>query len=308
MIVNISTVITALTAACQQLPPAGSKVSIDGGYGGLFQHNLVNITSPVNTSIPVYTPPPAGALSLGGKVGIALGGLVALLILTGCTIVCVGKRRRRAHLRRLTEKNQSLMQHSEPVPRWKEYSSPGSESNKAFMPPGNQHWPVSAVDDSPQSSREGDYVFSTYQSTYASPVSPMNSAGAAPMPLAPGQFAPVPIPLPYDLNTRTRRGSEVSTPGSAGGGNAIEMNQIRRTSSMASSIAARNARMAPVIREPVPVLVRMSSKSLPLRAAMEQAEAREREREDLKGRGVAHVHESEDVERDGAASPPGMAL
>ena len=113
--------------------------------------------------------------------------------------------------------------------------------------------------------------------------------------------------MPYDVNSRTRRGSEVSSPGSAGGVetrnlmemNQIEMNQIRRTSSMASSIAARNAKRAPVIREPVPALMRHDS--LPLRQQTEAAEEREKE----KARKEAQIRETDG---DGSVSPPGTAV
>ena len=104
---------------------------------------------------------------------------------------------------------------------------------------------------------------------------------------------------------------------------------------MASSIAARSARQAPIIREPVPVLMRTRSNELPLRQATEIAEKREQEEEKMKMReetqdvqaevvqaeeAQAEKSQAEEVQtekvqaeeelqdREGAISPPGTAI
>ena len=86
---------------------------------------------------------------------------------------------------------------------------------------------------------------------------------------------------------------------------------------MASSIAARSARQAPIIREPVPVLMRTRSNELPLRQATEMAERQEQEKEKMKATeeaqdvqvDVRDVQVEEELQdREGAISPPGTAV
>lgn len=236
-----SSVIIALTAGCQQQPASGKKISIQGG---LFQSTLVNITNPTNSTIPTYYSPPSGPLSLTAKVGIAVGAIVGILLVLGCFIVWRGKRRRRAHLKKLARAS-----YRAPDPVWmqKELNSPESETSRAFMSPDNQRW-QGGNDDSPMSTRGSERVFSPYVSQYTSPTSPEGG----------NQFPPVPIPLPYD-----QRGSktdvrqmepELRNP------NAIEMNQIRRTSSFST----------PIIRAPVPVAVRQPSPEEPTALSSEK--------------------------------------
>ena len=101
------------------------------------------------------------------------------------------------------------------------------------MAPDNQRW-QGGNDDSPMSARGSERVFSPYVSQYTSPTTP--EGGNA--------YPPVPIPLPYD-----QRGSKTDvrhTEQELGSPDSIEMNQIRRTSSF----------KAPIIKAPVPVIVR----------------------------------------------------
>jgi hypothetical protein len=235
-----SSVIIALTAGCEQEPTAGSQISIQGS---LFQSTLVNITTPTKSSIPTYYSPPSGPLTLTAKVGIAVGGLVLILLITGCFIVCRGKRRRRAHLKQLARTN-----YRAPEPAWmqKEWNSPESETSRGFMAPDKQRW-QGGNDDSPMSTRGSERVFSPYVSQYTSPTSP--EGGNA--------YPPVPIPLPYD-----QRGSKTDvrhTEQELGNPDAIEMNQIRRTSSF----------KAPIIKTPVPVIVREPSPEEPTASSSE---------------------------------------
>ncbi len=230
----------ALTAGCEQQPAAGSQIHLDGS---LFQSTLVNITNPTNSTIQAYYSPPSGPLTLAAKVGIAVAALVGILLITGCFIICRGKRRRRAHLKQLARTNGRA-----PEPAWmqKEWNSPGSETSRAFMAPDNQRW-QGGNDDSPMSARGSERVFSPYVSQYTSPTSPEGS----------NQFPPVPIPLPYDqrgISTDVRQTEEeLRDP------NAIEMNQILRRSSF----------QAPTIRAPVRVIVREPSAKEPIASSSE---------------------------------------
>ncbi|OAA60435.1 hypothetical protein SPI_05559 [Niveomyces insectorum RCEF 264] len=94
----ITNFITILDAACAQMPAPGATLSLQGSTP--FSTVPLNVTTPSPTPLYTYTPDHA-AIPLGGKVGIAIAGVVLLLSLAGCTIVCVGRRRRRAYLRRL---------------------------------------------------------------------------------------------------------------------------------------------------------------------------------------------------------------
>jgi hypothetical protein len=236
-----SLVIIALTAGCQQQPAVGHQISIQGS---LFQSTLINITNPINNTLPTYYFPPSGSLTLTAKVGIAVGALVGILLVTGCFIVCRGKRRRRAHLKKLAHAS-----YRAPEPAWmqKEWNSPESETSRAFMAQDNQRW-QGGNDDSPMSARGSERVFSPYVSQYTSPTSPKGG----------NQFPPVPIPLPYD-----QRGSTTDvrqTEQEMRITNAIEMNQIRRTSSF----------KAPIIKAPVQVVVRQPSPEEPTASSSEK--------------------------------------
>ncbi|KAF6845142.1 lpxtg-domain-containing protein [Colletotrichum musicola] len=89
-----------LDAGCQQRPEPGKTVSVEGSP---FSKTRVNITdpTPTNTYVPNYDD---GPVSLGGKVGIAIGGVILILAVAGFCVVWNGKRRRRAFLKRLEMK------------------------------------------------------------------------------------------------------------------------------------------------------------------------------------------------------------
>ncbi|KAF4585759.1 centromere/microtubule binding protein cbf5-like protein [Ophiocordyceps camponoti-floridani] len=76
--------VTVLEAGCEQKPEPGIGVGISGS---VFSHDWVNVSAPS----PTATVNPAwfdqGQLGLGGKVGIAVGSLVAVLIVAGCVVV-----------------------------------------------------------------------------------------------------------------------------------------------------------------------------------------------------------------------------
>lgn len=86
----------ALNGACQQQPIPGHIVSLQGS---LFSTTAVNITSPTATPNGTYTPSNA-KITLGAKIGIAVGGIIILLAIAGACIIWRGRRRRRSFLLR----------------------------------------------------------------------------------------------------------------------------------------------------------------------------------------------------------------
>jgi hypothetical protein len=107
-----------------------------------------------------------GPLTLGGKVGIAVGGFIALLILAGAGIICKGRRRRKAFLRSL----QANMPQMGPNPGgWP--SMPMSHDTGET--PISQR-PLRNWDDSPvtmNTEKNFPRYFSPYSSQFSSPVS-----------------------------------------------------------------------------------------------------------------------------------------
>ncbi|KAI8273902.1 hypothetical protein K4K59_010626 [Colletotrichum sp. SAR11_240] len=172
---HVSRVMTILDAGCQQKPDPGQTVSVEGSP---FSKTSVNATdpTPTNTYVPNYN---SGPISLGGKVGIAIGGVVLILALTGFCIVWNGKRRRRAFLKKLEMKQKG------PANGW---PSPLSPLNVAGLngTPLSQR-PLRSWDDTPSTTRPHRYwdesplspqgeknfprYFSPYSSQYNSPVS-----------------------------------------------------------------------------------------------------------------------------------------
>lgn len=172
--------LTTLNAGCLQQPTPGNTVSIEGS---LFSETFVNITSPSATPLP-YTGR-AGGLTLGAKVGIAVGAVLVLLFTTGCCIVCIGRRRRR----RALAKHQTETGYA----NWIAAKQAGNPDVPPSMSTGNmsaggfhdspqsqrplfqgQSWgaPMSAIDDASPASAMGEKVyFSPYSTHYNSPVS-----------------------------------------------------------------------------------------------------------------------------------------
>jgi hypothetical protein len=153
-------VITTLDAGCQQQPIPGKTVSIEGD---IFSRDKVNVTEP--TAVP--TLPPDYFTNIGfplaAKVGIAIGAVVLILFVAGCWIICNGKRRRRAYLRRI----ETIHAHR----AW-----PTDTHGEMFETPLSQK-PLRSWDDSPMSAHTattGTFpprYFSPYSSQYNSPVS-----------------------------------------------------------------------------------------------------------------------------------------
>lgn len=179
---------TALSASCQQKPKDGKRLGIDGS---VFSPTPVNITDPLASSNAIASTfsPASGPLTLGAKIGIAVGCILVFLILLGCFIVRRGKRRRRAVLAAYAQHPGGMEQ----VPKWKEPTndSPQSMSSNAFMTkPSNYQWQRGGADESPASVTSAGQYFSPYTSQHASPVSPGQRGAAA-------EWGNVPIPKPY---------------------------------------------------------------------------------------------------------------
>lgn len=158
----LSNYLTMLDAACQQKPGNGSTISIQGSP---FASTPVVITEPS----PTYATVPApdyGPVSLGARVGIAFGGLAFLLVIAGFCIVCNGKRRRRAFLRDLEQRNGGQ--------GWPHPKARYGNNGDMLETPASQK-PLTGWDESPISAHTETTAvpryFSPYNSNYNSPVS-----------------------------------------------------------------------------------------------------------------------------------------
>ncbi|KAK3377794.1 centromere/microtubule binding protein cbf5-like protein [Podospora didyma] len=174
--------LTLLDAGCRQQPAHGSTLSVQNSP---FGETPVVITTPQ----PTYAMTPApdfGPVSLGARVGIAFGGLAAILFILGVCIVCNGKRRRRAFLKDL-EKRHAQQGWPNPNANHPNVRFAGAEmfetpvSQKALR--GWDESPVSAATEATE--RTMPRYFSPYQSQYNSPVSatdggPSNAANSWP--------------------------------------------------------------------------------------------------------------------------------
>ncbi|PBP16600.1 LPXTG-domain-containing protein [Diplocarpon rosae] len=171
--IYLTNFVTTLDAACQQQPAAGQKVNI---AGNLFSTTLVNVTSGVSTPANSYQARRHHGLTLGAKVGVAVGALVAVLAITGFCIVWRGKRRRRAFL--LKHQQQSGYSDWVAQQRAASTSAPTPRSGGFFDSPQSQRplvssapWARGPDDESPASAAgEQAYHFSPYSSHYSSPL------------------------------------------------------------------------------------------------------------------------------------------
>lgn len=131
--------------------------------GEPFSTIPINITAP--SQAPLFTiVPEASHISLGGKVGIAIGGIAGLLALAGCGIVCNGRRRRKKYLRKLQAKNTE-----------KGWPTPSAGGADMFETPSSQKPLRGGWDDSPVSAAAEKplprYVSPYSTNAYNSPVS-----------------------------------------------------------------------------------------------------------------------------------------
>ncbi|KAH8821720.1 hypothetical protein F5884DRAFT_100479 [Xylogone sp. PMI_703] len=169
--------VTVLEAGCDQKPNPGSLLSIQGT---VFSNIPVNITTPGLT--PSGLPSSGhGPLSLGGKVGIVVAGVVAILMVTGFCIVCRGRRRRRAEIARHQRESgyvkwyqeQQMQAHGGGM------SSGNVSAGGFFDSPQSQQplhhgrpWAERHIEDESPASAMGEKAyFSPYTSQYSSPIS-----------------------------------------------------------------------------------------------------------------------------------------
>lgn len=144
-------VFTTILAGCQD--QTRLKITLDGS---LFNTNYVNVTTPTSAS-PATPQTDQGPLSLGTKIGIAIAAICVLLALTGFTIICIGKRRRRAKLAARARQTDAYV---------------GARIQQ--VPRVDTKWaPQASLDESPLSASGygTDRHFSPYSSKYSSPVS-----------------------------------------------------------------------------------------------------------------------------------------
>ncbi|PHH87844.1 hypothetical protein CDD83_8331 [Cordyceps sp. RAO-2017] len=165
--------VTVLQAGCDQKPAPGVGLGLEGN---LFSTDSVNITAPTPTASVNPAWFDQGPLDLGAKVGIAVGGLVLVLVVLGCAIVLNGKRRRRAFLRRLEAK---YGHKSWPSPGARgEKAEPSRQPSRGWDDTPVSQQPLRGWDDSPMTAstdRPYPKYFSPYSSQYNSPVSAHHS-------------------------------------------------------------------------------------------------------------------------------------
>jgi len=162
--------VTALDAACIQQPLPNATISIDGS---VFSNSRVNITTATPSALSHFNPS-TGGLTLGGKIGIAVGGVIILLVTTGFCIVWRGKRRRR---RILAEKaRQSGYEWQAKHGTTLERGDVPGNAGQFFDSPQSQRPFATAwgyPNYSPESANPEKAYFSPYQSHHTSPVTPI---------------------------------------------------------------------------------------------------------------------------------------
>ena len=159
-------VFTVLDAACEQQPLPGKTVGLEGD---VFSSDVVNMTdaSALPTLDPSYFD--EGSFGLGAKVGVALGSLGFVLVLSGFIIVCVGKRRRRTYLRQMENPS-----------KHKSWAGQFTSRGQPSETPLSQRPLRGGWDDSPMSAatEKGGFpgrYFSPYSSQFSSPVSAVDN-------------------------------------------------------------------------------------------------------------------------------------
>jgi len=180
----------ALNAACQQQPSSGSTISFSGN---VFSETLIQITNPSSGAQSSYNPS-TGGLSLGAKIGIAVGAILFALGLAGFCIVWNGRRRRRHVLAKHQQESgyadwiaqQQAVQadasgehHETPVDTM---SAGGFHDSPQSTRPlvSSRPWaPGHREEESPMSAVGEKVYFSPYSSNYSSPVSASDQAQAA---------------------------------------------------------------------------------------------------------------------------------
>lgn len=179
----LANMVALLQVGCSQKPAAGATVAVEGG---IFSTTLLQEGTPT----PVNSwngDTDSGPLSLGAKVGVAIGGLCFALVVAGFCIVCNGRRRRRAYLRKLEmrQKDAGWPHHGAAGggggggPSSSSGGSGGVINRGADMneTPLSQK-PLRGWDDSPLSATATDTSYGRYFSPYSSHYnSPVSAAG-----------------------------------------------------------------------------------------------------------------------------------
>lgn len=182
----LANMLVLLQVGCDQRPTPGSTVTISGS---VFSTTLLAEASPEPTSTWT-TPTDTGPLSLGAKVGIAIGAVCLILVAAGVFIVCNGRRRRRAFLRKLEMRQKDAGGGGSgggwPHPSYA--TGHGIISSSRGGPDMNEtplsQKPLRGWDDSPQSATASEpgssQGYARYFSPYASQqTSPVNGSGSS---------------------------------------------------------------------------------------------------------------------------------
>ncbi|ROW06122.1 hypothetical protein VMCG_04646 [Cytospora schulzeri] len=165
----LGNMVVLLQVGCDQRPKPGATVAVKGG---IFSTTQMNETTPTPTNSWVNPINNSGPISLGAKVGIAIGGFCFLLIVAGFFIVCNGRRRRRAFLRKL-EMRQREAGWAQPA-MTTGVMSRGPDLNNTPL----SQKPLRGWDDSPGSVGAPEQQFARYYSPYSSQYnSPVSAAG-----------------------------------------------------------------------------------------------------------------------------------
>lgn len=176
----LANMVALLQIGCSQKPVPGATVAVEGS---IFSTTLLQEGTP--TPINSWNGDTnSGPLSLGAKVGIAIGGLCLALVVAGFCIVCNGRRRRRAYLRKLEMRQKDAgWPHRGGGGGGGGSSSGGAGGGVINRGPDMNETPLSQKplrgwDDSPLSATATDTSYGRYFSPYSSHYnSPVSAAG-----------------------------------------------------------------------------------------------------------------------------------
>jgi hypothetical protein len=189
---------TTILAGCAD--QSGSAVTLDGS---LFGADHVNVTYDATSDVSnPASSSNSGVMSLGTRIGIAIGGICTLLALIGITIVCCGKRRRRAKL-------------AERQRRSAEYNGFGSGQRVLPAPRVTTKWESDMgglQEESPMTANtylNDKHGFSPYSSRYNSPISARD------------------VPAPHQWEWPLPSANSVKNLAAAGGQQGFEMEKVR---------------------------------------------------------------------------------
>jgi hypothetical protein len=176
-----------------------------------------------STAVQISTPSPTasvnpdwfdhGPISLGAKVGIAIGGLVALLIVLGCCVVMNGKRRRKAYLRRIDTQmaNNGWPGSPTAAAHGEMGQTPGRAPFRGYDDTPLSQRPLRGWDDSPMtanSDKTFPRTFSPYSSQYNSPVSAQDMPNIQWPPMALGANPGIGVAVSPEGSGDHRQGSK----------------------------------------------------------------------------------------------------